>query len=94
MKVTLRRGQQTRAINVRIHDTVRLFIELLAKFQEPRLLCGVNVSNKRPNLRGSTLRFKNYIRCHVYIENTNKECGWMDGLTFLFHLSSASVCRH
>lgn len=54
MKVTLRRGRQQRAINVRIQDTVRLFIELLAKFQEPRLLCSVNVSNKRPNLRGNT----------------------------------------
>lgn len=92
--MTLRRGWQKRAINVRIHDTVRLFIELLVKFQEPRLLCSVNVSNKRPNLRGSALRFENYIRRHVCIENTNKECGWMDDLTFLFHLSSASVCRH
>lgn len=27
MKVTLRRGRQQRAINVRIQDTVRLFIE-------------------------------------------------------------------
>lgn len=94
MKVTLRRGRQQRAINVRIHHNVRFFIELLAKFQEPRLLCCVNVSNKRPNLRGNTLRFEHYIRCHGYIENTNKECEWRDDLTFLFHLSSTSVCRH
>lgn len=94
MKETLRRGWQKRAINVRIHDTVRLFIELLAKFQEPRLLCCVNVSKKWPNLRGNAIRFENYIHCHVYVENTKKGM-WMFGLfNFFSHLSSASVCRH
>lgn len=92
--VTLRRGRQKTVVNVRINDTVRLFIELLAKLHEPRLLCSVNVSNKRPNLRGNTLRFENYICCHVYIENTDKRYGWVNDLTFLYHLSSASVCRH
>lgn len=79
MKVTLRRGRQKRVINVRIHDTVTLFIELLVKFQEPRLLCRVNVLNQQPNLRGNAIGFENYIRCHVYISRIliRDVAGWM-----------------